>query len=277
MAKIDLDKFYTKTAIAKQCIALVKDIDDYDTIIEPSAGSGAFSNILPTCVAYDIEPENDSIIKQDFFDLEHVAGERILFIGNPPFGIRSSLAKQFIRKSMALNASTIAFILPNTFSKVSNQGLTLFPKEWRLVVEVPLDANSFLIEGEAYHVPCSFYVWVKDVSHKEKELSVYGKHDLRKEKVAQPKEFVFLNRSDENADFSINGNNGKVKELEHITNPKSEHYIWVTDRKPENIENLKTLFKEMTYDFKSSVNGGNAWIGQQEIIKSFIEHNGENK
>lgn len=274
MAKIDLDKFYTKAEIAEECISLIKDISGYDAIVEPSAGSGAFSNLIPACLAYDIEPENDSIIKQDFLELSHVEGKRILFIGNPPFGIRSGLAKQFIKKSMALNAQTIAFILPNTFSKVSNQGFKLFPKEWRLVIEKPLDNNSFLIEGQEYHVPCSFYVWTKD--DPQNILSAYRDTDLRKTKVAQPEEFVFLNRSNEKADFSINGNNGKVKDLSHITNPKSEHYIWIVDRDPEHIESMKNLFSNITYNFKSSVNGGNAWVGQQEIIESFIEANGEN-
>ena len=82
--KIDLDKFYTPISIAKKCISQIN-LNEYDTIIEPSAGSGSFSNLL-NCIAYDIEPENEKIIKQDFFTISKIEGEHILFIGNPPLG-----------------------------------------------------------------------------------------------------------------------------------------------------------------------------------------------
>jgi hypothetical protein len=59
-----LDKFYTKSDIAKMCIDKIN-LSDFDLIIEPSAGSGSFSNNIEGCISYDIEPESDSIIKQD--------------------------------------------------------------------------------------------------------------------------------------------------------------------------------------------------------------------
>lgn len=270
MPKVDLDKFYTKDSIARECVSLLGSLDFYDTIVEPSAGSGAFSSLIPNCLAFDIEPESESITKQDFFELNLVSGDNILFVGNPPFGTRSTLAKGFIKHSMKLNARTIAFILPNTFSKVSNQGLSLFPKEWSLVIEEPLQSDSFLIDGEEYHVPCSFYVWVRgnpgEVNPSWDELP-----NLRKVKVAQPVDFKFMPRGSIEADFSVNGNNGKVKDLASITNPKAEHYIRVTNRDTQSIEKLRSMFSQFTYDFKSSVNGGNAWVGQQEIIKAFLE------
>ena len=59
---MSIDKFYTQIKIAKECIDLVPELDSYDLIIEPSAGSGSFSSQLD-CLAYDIEPENNNIIK----------------------------------------------------------------------------------------------------------------------------------------------------------------------------------------------------------------------
>lgn len=270
MPQVDLDKFYTKDFIAQECVTLLGSLDFYDTIVEPSAGSGAFSSLITGCLAYDIEPEDESIIKQDFLELDVLTGDNILFVGNPPFGARSTLAKKFIKHSIKLNARTIAFILPNTFSKVSNQGLNLFPKEWSLVIEEPLESGSFLIDGKEYHVPCSFYVWVK--GNPGEINPSWGKLlDLRKVKLPQPSEFNFMPRGSIEADFSINGNNGKAKDLESITNPKSEHYIRATNRDKDSIEKLRSMFSQFTYDFKSSVNGGNAWVGQQEIIKAFLE------
>lgn len=66
MAQVPNEKFYTKSDIAKTCIKQVTNLAEFDTIIEPSAGSGAFSSQIEKCIAYDIEPENDGIIKQDF-------------------------------------------------------------------------------------------------------------------------------------------------------------------------------------------------------------------
>jgi hypothetical protein len=38
MAKIYLDKYYTKKVVAEKCLAMIPDFDSYDTFIEPSAG-----------------------------------------------------------------------------------------------------------------------------------------------------------------------------------------------------------------------------------------------
>ena len=34
---------------------------------KPSAGDGSFSLQIPNCIAIDIEPQHESIVKQDFF------------------------------------------------------------------------------------------------------------------------------------------------------------------------------------------------------------------
>ena len=41
---MSIDKFYTQIKIAKECIDLVPELNSYDLIIEPSAGSGSFSS-----------------------------------------------------------------------------------------------------------------------------------------------------------------------------------------------------------------------------------------
>ena len=254
---MSIDKFYTQIKIAKECIDLVPELDSYDLIIEPSAGSGSFSSQLD-CLAYDIEPENKNIIKQDWLTTKPIKDKHILVIGNPPFGPRSSLAKAFIRHSQIIGAETIAFILPDTFSKLSNQSLSLFPKNWKLIIEHKLSDSNFIIQNSTkpYYVPCTFYVWTKRDS----------KINLRQIKIEANDDFEFLSRGDENADFTINGNSGKVKELYEVTNSKAEHYI---KAKNKSAEELKEIFKKINYTFLSSVNGGNAWIGRQEILKAY--------
>lgn len=256
MTDKQLDKFYTKTEVAKKCIDLVPNIEQYTKIIEPSAGDGSFSNLL-NCVAYDIKPEGPNIIEKDWFTVPKQEG-KILVIGNPPFGKRSSLAKDFIKHSIKIGAETIAFILPETFSKISNQSETVFPKNWSLIVEEELPKQSFLINGKEYHVPCRFFVWTKQKTN----------INLRKIKLPETEDFIFLSRGDENADFCINGNNGKVKEINEVTNSKAEHYI---KAKNKTVEELKEIFNNITYTFLSSVNGGNSWIGRQEILEAYYK------
>lgn len=258
MAKVELDKFYTKNEVVDICLNLMKDLAEYDIIIEPSAGSGAFSNKIKNCVAYDLEPGNDTIIKQDFLLMDKIAGEHKLFIGNPPFGKRSILAKKFIKQCQNLGAETIAFILPDTFSKITNQTYKLFSENWKLIIENKLPDNGFLIGDNEYHVPCSFYVWTK------KESTI----NLRKTQLPEPEKIIFLPREAKNADFVLNGNSGKVKPPEEVTNPKSEHYIKVKNEKEK--DKIKELLAHLKYNFKSSVNGGNAWISQYEIIEAYF-------
>lgn len=113
MAKIDNDKYYTPIDLATYCINKVYEIigsDNISEIIEPSAGDGSFSNQL-NCIAYDIEPEHENIIKQDYLTLELTYKKGRLIIGNPPYGSRNTLSVKFFKKSVKLG-DYIAFILP---------------------------------------------------------------------------------------------------------------------------------------------------------------------
>lgn len=115
MAKIENDKYYTSKELAKYCVNKTKEIIGKDNIteyIEPSAGNGVFLDYLDKpYIAYDIEPEDNRVIKQDWLtvNLEHKKGRCI--IGNPPFGVKNNLTVAFYKKSILL-ADYIAFILP---------------------------------------------------------------------------------------------------------------------------------------------------------------------
>ena len=88
MAKIENDKYYTPVSLAKECIDKTFKIigeENISDIIEPSAGNGSFSNQLFFCTAYDIEPESNNIIKQDFLKLDLPYKKGRLIIGNPPY------------------------------------------------------------------------------------------------------------------------------------------------------------------------------------------------
>lgn len=161
-----LDKFYTKPEVALQCLRHL-DLDSYDVVIEPSAGSGAFSSLIPGCISYDLEPEGENIIQGDWLILDKSSfmGKRALVVGNPPFGNNGSLAMKFIVES-ATFASAIAFILPRGFKKASVKERV--PLSHHLTYEEELPRESFTLLGEGYGVPCVFQIWERGEKPRER-------------------------------------------------------------------------------------------------------------
>lgn len=112
--KIDNDKYYTPSDLARELIAKTfrfigsKNIKD---VIEPSAGNGSFTKHFKKCIAYDIEPEAEGIIKQDYLTLDIPYKKGRLIIGNPPFGKSNAKSVAFFKKSCEI-ADYIAFIQP---------------------------------------------------------------------------------------------------------------------------------------------------------------------
>lgn len=161
VGKDELDRFYTKPSVVDELLQHI-DIKDYDVVVEPSAGSGSWSSKIEDCLAIDIAPANEDIIQGDFladdFLFDNIKKEnKILVIGNPPFGRMANLAIKFINKSAEF-ADTIAFILPRSFRKESLQRKV--HKNFWLVKDIDLFKESaFLFEGKDYFAPCVFQIW----------------------------------------------------------------------------------------------------------------------
>jgi predicted RNA methylase len=121
--KIELDKYYTPVEKSIELIEFTFDFigrDKIDTIIEPSAGDGSFSNYLFDKYsnkfkihAFDIKPEEGRIKEQDFLKLSNFRyNDKCLIIGNPPFGkANKATTINFFNKSYTLSRY-IAYILP---------------------------------------------------------------------------------------------------------------------------------------------------------------------
>ena len=113
IAKIINDKYYTPPDLAKYCVDKTEDIIGKENIteyIEPSAGGGVFLNYLDKpYLAYDIEPEDIRIQKQDFLTLNIPYKKGRCIIGNPPFGIRNVFYRKFYNKATEIS-DYIAFI-----------------------------------------------------------------------------------------------------------------------------------------------------------------------
>jgi predicted RNA methylase len=169
LSKDEFDRFYTKPSVVDNLLKEVS-IEDYDVVVEPSAGTGSWSSKIDDCVAIDIAPEHKDVMKGNFLEDDFLFDEmkkenKILVIGNPPFGRMSNKAISFINKAAEF-ADTIAFILPRSFRKESLQ--RRIDKNLWLVKDVDLfEEPCFLFRGEDYFASCVFQVWEKRIEERD--------------------------------------------------------------------------------------------------------------
>jgi predicted RNA methylase len=158
--KIESEQYYTNKELAKLCINKIKQyyiLDDFDLILEPSAGDGSFYDLLPKekTVGIDIEPKHQNIQKLDFFTYIPPQNKKIITIGNPPFGARGSLAMKFF-DGVCKFSDVVAFILPRSFKKYTFKDR--INPYFHLIEE--FDCDSFNTpDGEVLSVKCVFQIW----------------------------------------------------------------------------------------------------------------------
>lgn len=256
--KHKLDKFYTKKSIVLECLKYIN-LEDFEVVIEPSAGGGAFSNNInhTNIYSYDISPESDNIIKEDYLKVSKDAypfnGKKVLVIGNPPFGNNGSLALKFIKES--IYADCIAFILPRGFKKDSVKNR--IPLNFSLKYEVDLEDNSFTLNGEDYNVPCVFQVWEKSNNLREKT-----KINLKNEYV----EFV----KKEEANFRVQrvgGRSGKSDNNLEVS-LQSNYFLKNISNIEDNI--IINIINHLEYPSKDYTTGPRS-ISKGEFIESLLK------
>ena len=112
------DSYFTSVETAQKCLDIVFDIIDTDgyIFIEPSAGAGAYFDLLPKDRRFGIDLYNKrtDILTADYLTWWPKEDKKYIVIGNPPFGIRGSIALAFINRSL-LFGNYVAFILPMSF------------------------------------------------------------------------------------------------------------------------------------------------------------------
>lgn len=176
----DLDKFYTVPSLASELVDTACDILQVNRnehmFVEPSAGSGAFSNAVPHVMAYDLKPEGENIKQADFLSLEPEWDREAVAIGNPPFGKKARLAVDFLNRC-GQNCDAVCFILPNTFRRYNTQSSV--DEELALVYDRDLSEHgSFTYLGSPYSLRCIFQVWVR----KDGSLWKNDMQDIRQRK-----------------------------------------------------------------------------------------------
>jgi len=167
VSKILLDKYYTGQELANYCTQKAVEIIGIENItefIESSAGSGVFLNSIEKYTpnipykAYDIEPEDNRITKQDYLtlDLEYKQGRCV--IGNPPFGRANSMLKKFYKHSHLIS-DYIVFILP--ISQLNNNN-ELY--QFNLIYSEDLGIHNYT--NKELH--CCLNIYKKPLQHKSK-------------------------------------------------------------------------------------------------------------
>ena len=249
-----IDKFYTNPSIVKKYIDKFKPyINKGDLIIEPSAGSGVWTTPLHmfNLIAFDIQPEGEGIQQMNFLDVDLYAFQsKLHFIGNPPFGRQSSLAKKFIKHICRCEKTkTIAFILPKSFKKDSFQ--KVFPPYFHLEYQDDVDKDAFLANGKPYDVPCVFQIWRKKDTKR-----------IIPEKLT-PKGFIFV-KQEENPDYSLRrvGVNAGVISKDIIDKSEQSHYFI---KLKQNSDLFIIKYQQIYWEHNNTV--GPKSISKQEFIR----------
>jgi len=256
-----IDKFYTKKEIVDNIIELFKEHispNNDDLIIEPSAGNGAFIDAIKSLKCnyefYDLEPEHEEIIKQDYllYNASASVNKKIHILGNPPFGRQSSLAIRFIKKSCQF-CSSVSFILPKSFKKDSLK--KTFPPNFHLLCEIDLPEKSFLVNTKEHDVPCIFQIWIKKTYAREVSTKL------------EPHNFIFVEKTDNpSISFRRVGVNAGTIDINSANKSVQSHYF-IKFTNAYDLEKNLDLLKSIVYDSNNTV--GPKSIGKQELIKEF--------
>jgi len=170
--EVSLDQYNTLPSVAQYCWDSFKNYLKKDKailknykIIEPSAGTGSFYNLLPknNRIGIDVEKFNVEYIQQDFLTWtpNNTDDRPCIAIGNPPFGYRGWLALAFLNRAAEF-CDYIGFILPMSFQSEGKGSPKNRVKGMTLVHSEKLSGDLFMLSnGETAQVNTLWQIWKK--------------------------------------------------------------------------------------------------------------------
>lgn len=253
-----LDQFYTRTDVAQTCVSALRQLlaDRFAGAvwIEPSAGQGAFVDVMPfPRIALDIAPRRGDISRADFLQWSpgQLSGKAVV-VGNPPFGKNASLAARFFNHA-ARFASVIAFIVPRTFQKPSLVDRLDPSMHLQLEIELPDCAFEFL--GEPYHVPTVFQVW---------ERKAYLRERIGR-RLTHP-HFAFVLADGADFAFQRVGARAGLVSREGLSKSPQSHYFLKANIDPDG---LFDRLRKIDWNEIKWRTAGNPSIGKGELIERY--------
>ena len=231
LQNVGLDQFFTRSDIAEKCwksfcdyiITDGADITSYK-FVEPSAGMGAFYELLPANrrIGIDVEQFQPDYIKTDFLSWKPKKnGHNYVCIGNPPFGYRAWLALVFLNHA-AQFSDYVGFILPMGFQSRGKSNLIDRVKGLHLVHSSSLPQDSFVdANGKSVKVNALWQIWARNPNGKKLTIKTCDQYldlftvDMRKERLCGQKRLheadFFLQRTFYNEPPSLVTNFDQVK------------------------------------------------------------------
>jgi predicted RNA methylase len=257
----ELDQYYTDPAYANSFLTIIQqhvDLNSMDMLLEPSAGTGSFYNIMdPTKrVGLDLEPKANGIIQTDFFDWKPPAGVKIATIGNPPFGKNAGLAVKFFNHA-ATFSDVIAFIIPRTFRKTSV--INRLHKNFYMVYDETVPDNSFIYQGQSYNVWCAAQIWVRKQQPRVTIPTIKLNQVSSWFKLVEPSLSDF-------AIQRVGGKAGLIRENNrHNYSAESHYFIKMQDPR------VLDIFKTVNFDTVKYNTAGNPSVSPSELAELFVQ------
>ena len=173
---VGLDQFFTVPDVAEYCHKNMMTImradgadDTHYKFIEPSAGSGAFLDLLPKDrrIGLDIMPIREDVEQHDFLSWS-IKPNCLSYatIGNPPFGYRAWLALAFMNHA-ATFSDYVGMILPMAFQSDGKGSPKHRVKGLELLHSETLPKDSFKdIYGKPVKINGLWQVWKRGVNNR---------------------------------------------------------------------------------------------------------------
>jgi hypothetical protein len=200
---LDLDQFFTRPDVAKECwkslcdyiVANGAKIANYK-FVEPSAGLGAFYDLLPknNRIGIDVVQYRPEYIRNDFLSwIPQDNGNKYVCVGNPPFGYRAWLALTFLNHAASFS-EYVGFILPMGFQSRGKSNLIDRVKGLYLVHSLRLPQDSFVkADGKSAKINAIWQIWARKKNGKDKKILTCNQYidlftvDKRKERLCGQK------------------------------------------------------------------------------------------
>lgn len=255
-----LDQFYTDPAYAEQFYSAIQecvDLSKYDHVLEPSAGTGSFYNLLDANkrIGLDLDPKAQGVIKKDFFAWNPPKKKRIVTIGNPPFGKSAGLAIKFFNRAAEFS-DIIAFVIPRTFRKASV--INRLDKNFHCIYDETVPDNSFIFNGSAYNVPCAAQIWQREKKPRDKIIT------FKLEQISHMFELV----DPADSDFAIQrvgGRAGLIRTKDRMDFSAESHYF-IRAHDPR----VLSVFEKVNFDSVKFNTAGNPSVSPSELIELWI-------
>ena len=282
-----LDQYFTNKELAQNLYAKTKNIisqyekniDDY-LWLEPSVGEGRFFDLLPEKqrIGVDVAPLREDIIKSDYLQCQ-LPKEKLIIIGNPPFGHRGVMALNFINHSQ--EAEYVCFILPMFFESKGKGSIKYRVKGFNLIHSERLPKNSFYIPTteKMVDVKCVFQIWSKNHKLETEEFSWYNNRhnepfgDIVKiytvslaKKRECGKKWIFDQKADFYISSTFHSNISIVKSFDEVKY-KSGVAIVLTTQNQEIQSNIKNILENTNWEKYATLATNSCYhIGKSNIF-----------